>query len=506
MPDNLFETQTEQLTQLAQAWQARGAKGMCLHTDGQTIWQWPVETLPAEPDITADVVVEGTAVATLGVIGCSSKPDQIRLRSDARLLGHTLGLEKELEMMTGEFIEMQDQLLALYDLTQSTRSHLELPNALQSVTAEVARLIKVKGAFAILQAPPDWPQLLIHSTDCLINESDILNLFEQVQATGEELLLQGENTAALRPTEVRNLLLVPIRVQGEIQIGLGLINRLLGDFQSPDLKLIRAIAEQVGSQIENALLLHETLKQARLQTEMNLAKEVQLQLLPQHPLQVSGLDIYARSVPALQVGGDFYDFIYGADQKLTFTVGDVSGKGVSSALIMAMIRTVMRSASNFAPDRSPQALLDRTNQDLYDDFTDVMMFATVFAGQYDPHSRLLTYSNAGHSPVIFVPAGEKARMLEASGTAIGVLPENMAVNETLTLAVGDVLVIATDGFSEARCADGRLFGYAALQQLVQDNCHQSAREIAEMLYTAVSNFATGHPQDDDQTLIVVKGI
>ncbi|MCA9936728.1 MAG: SpoIIE family protein phosphatase, partial [Anaerolineales bacterium] len=95
---------------------------------------------------------------------------------------------------------------------------------------------------------------------------------------------------------------------------------------------------------------------------------------------------------------------------------------------------------------------------------------------------------------------------EADGTAVGVLPENLALNQRLAFGAGDVLVVATDGFNEARSLDSGFFGYERLLDLVQANCHRSAAEIAGVLYTAVADFAAGHMQDDDQTLIVVKGV
>ena len=502
MLQTILRTQMEQLQRLGKVWQGRGAAALGLYVAGELAWQWPAAATNTPPTLTAPI----NGPVALGVTGSSSLFDQERLEADAQFLRHAAALETDLELMTGELIETQDQLLTLYDLTRTARSYLDVPDALQAVVQEVARLVKVENAFAIMQAPPEWPHLLICHPECMVDEAELVHHFQRMQSQGEEMLCQGQDAAAKLPPHIRNLLLVPVMVRGQILVGLGFINRLLGDeFHSPDIKLIRAIAEQVGVQIENALLLHETLHQARLQTEMDLARQVQLQLLPQNPPPVVGLDLYARSVPALQVGGDFYDFVCEPNGTLIFTVGDVSGKGVSSALVMAMIRTIMRSASKFEAHPSPQRLLDRANRDLYDDFTDLAMFATVFVGQYDVRNQCLTYANAGHSPVIYCPAGGKACLLEADGTAVGILPDNLAMDQKLSFGPGDLLVAATDGFSEAQAGDGELFGYDRLLRLVEQHCHQSAQQVAEALYAAITQFASGHPQDDDQTLIVVKG-
>lgn len=494
------------LAKMNQAWSEQGAQ-VSLWADGKPIWPSSAAevALRDEPMLTAPVVVAGTAVAQLALYG-GNPADQPRLEADAHLLGHLASLEFEMESLTSDLVETQDQLLALYDLTRASRSHLSVPDTVESVVTEIARLVTAEATFAVLEAPPEWPDLVACHQDCLLNKGEMISLFQQVRETGAELLWQGADAAALLGKPVRNLLLVPVQIQGEIRAGLGFLNKQTGPFLSPDLKLIRAIAEQVGAQIENALLLHETVQQARLQTEIRLAQEVQLQLLPRHLPQVADLDLFACSRPARQVGGDFYDFIHVPGRPLLFNVGDVSGKGVSSALLMTMVRTIIRSAGRFMDNPSPQALLERANRDLYEDFSEVMMFATVFVGQYDPMTRQLVYANAGHSPVIFCPAGDAPRLLEADGAPVGVLPQSLATNQRLSLAKGDVLVIASDGFNEAHNAHGEMFGLERLLALTGELRAKTAVEIAKALYEAVVEFAAGQEQADDQTLIVAKGV
>ena len=166
-------------------------------------------------------------------------------------------------------------------------------------------------------------------------------------------------------------------------------------------------------------------------------------------------------------------------------MGDISGKGVPAALLMAMTRTVIRTKTNVESLPSSQVILSRTNEELYDDFTELSMFATVFVGQYDPVSRQLLYANAGHSPVIYCPAGGKARLLQADGTPVGVLPTSLSEDQYLNFSPGDVLVVATDGFSEARNADGKEFGYDELTALVQSLVNLPARILAEKLHQIV---------------------
>jgi len=300
------------------------------------------------------------------------------------------------------------------------------------------------------------------------------------------------------------LCFVPIQVRGQAIAALGLFNKQGGDFASPDLKLIRTIAEQAGARIETILLYQENLEQAKFGAEMDLAAGIQLRLLPRTTPVVKGLDMYARSRPALQVGGDFFEFIASPERPVTFAVGDVAGKGMSAAMLMSITHTVLRNAARFMPTPMPADIISRVNKDLYDDLTEVGMFVTTFVGQYDSMKRELRYANAGHSPVIFCNAGGTARMLVADGAPLGVLDISFCENQVVPFNAGDVIVVATDGFSEARNAENELYGYDRLLTLVEQLADRTAQEIAGEMYDAISRWSAGGAQDDDQTLVVVK--
>ena len=408
-----------------------------------------------------------------------------------------LQCEADLEQMTGQLVETQDQLLAMYDLSLTTRSHLGTGETLRHLAREVARLVYAQGAVLCV-----GPTLVQHPAD-LIDEHLMSKYFQAAEQRREDLLLSAPHPSL--PAGITNLCLLPIQIRGSIRGTLGLINRE-GGFTAPDLKLARAIAEQAGTHIEHAMLYQETLDQARLQTEMAVARKVQLQMLPQSRPSVPTLDIYAESRPALQVGGDFYDFVTEPDRPVMLLLGDVSGKGVSAAMIMSLIHAATRSAARFMPDATPASVLSRTNNDLYDDMTLLDAFTTAFVAQYEPKHGLMRYANAGHAPVIYRAPGGRAQLLEADGVPIGVLPISLSEDYTLDFPSGALLVVTTDGFSEARDPDGAMFGYERLLQLVDEFADQPAQVIAYGLYGAVDGFTAGQPQEDDQTLIVIRGI
>ena len=378
-----------------------------------------------------------------------------------------------------------------------------MDDLLNTFATEAARLVKAPATCALLVS--DHPMEVAHYPETLLTQPMLMALFGQVQETGRYVLLQGENASSLLPPTVESVLVKPVRIRGEICGAIIAMNKADG-FHSPDIKLLRVLADYAGTQIESTMLHQELLSRARMQTEMELAQNVQLRLLPQQLPQVADVDIAAGTLPALQVGGDFYDCMYQPGEPFTFVVGDVTGKGMPAALLMMMSRTLICSKARSMSDITPASILGSANDDLYDDFTEVGMFATVFIGQYDQRERMLYYANAGHSPVIYCPLGGSAVLLEADGTPMGVLPVSLCENQALELRSGDVLVAATDGFSEAANEDGELFGYERLLYLVEGLAQETAQGIASGMFDAIATFSSGHQQDDDQTLFVIKGV
>lgn len=501
----LFSAQREQLAAVAQTWLDSGAKSVSVWANGKQLMCWPDGvSISGSADLVSPIKIGRRLLGQIRVDGLYGAKVQARLAVDAGLVSQLLKLEIELDSMTEELINNQDQLLALFDLTQSTRNKLNINEILRSLTSESARLIKAQGAFAHIISP-NQPPTNVQYPSSLLDELSIAGLFKQLKSQGHDLLLRS-NTSTRLPPGVTNLFFTPIHIQGKITAGLGLFNKINSEFYSPDIKLIKAIAEQAGAQIENVLLYQENLAQTRLKTEFDLAANIQLRLLPQSVPQIEGLELAATSRPALQVGGDFYDFSAQKSKSFAFTVGDVSGKGMPAALLMAMTRTVIRSRAGIVPTPTPEVVLNYVNQDMYNDFTEVGMFATVFTGQYNYSNQELMYANAGHSPVIFCPERNNPVLLEADGVPLGVLPKNLAKNQTLHFGPNDILLVATDGISEAENSTGEMFGLHRLLKLLCNTTQKTAPEILETICRAVEDFSAGHPQDDDQTLLVIKGV
>ncbi len=489
---------------MAASWLDLGALHVGLWTGESLIVGWPGQVAPAGTALTAPIKVNGQLSGELRVHGNFPKVMERRVKADADLIGHLATLETEINSMTLELIDNQDQLLALYDLTQSTRSRFDMGEVLYLLARESARLVKAEQAFAMLYLEGSDP-VIAHVPVPRFSENTLFDYFDRIRVTGQKILYKSDVPPEKSRTGVQSLLVMPISVRGQIVAVLGLINKH-GGFNAPDSKLVNAIADQAGAQIETVLLYQETLSQAKLQTEMELAQNVQMRLLPREAPQVPGLDLFCGALPASQVGGDFYDFYDQPGQPFRFAIGDITGKGMPAALIMAMSRTLLRSKVRSLPNPSPADILGSANDDMYEDFTETGMFATAFLGEYHQRDQAMYYANCGHSPIIYCPAGGPAYIVEADSPPLGVLPMSLAENRMMPFHPGDLLITATDGFNEARNAAGELFGYDRLLTLIEQCAGFNAHDLGHALFDTIAQFSSGHLQDDDQTLIVIKGI
>ncbi len=266
------------------------------------------------------------------------------------------------------------------------------------------------------------------------------------------------------------------------------------------------IARQAGAVVQAAWRHGESVKQARIQNEYELAAKVQSRLLAGRPVpSLDGVEIYAESRPALLVGGDFFNFAGGKGRPTFFAVGDVSGKGLPAAILVTMTLASLYSKAEFLPHPTPETILARVNEDLYPNFTDVGMFATMLVGHFDPDDQMVSFANGGHSPVIHKPKGAPGRLIEADGTALGVLTESFAEDRTVRLGPNDLFVVASDGLVEQRNTAGVMFGYDALMSAIERSADLPASRLAAAIFDEVAAFAGNAPQDDDQTLLVLRG-
>jgi sigma-B regulation protein RsbU (phosphoserine phosphatase) len=496
-----------ELTTLARSWAEAGASSFSIWEQQQMLAHWPAQQAqqaPRAPTLIAPIRVGTATLGHVRVDGVSDSTARARLAADADLLARFVVLETELQQLAADLTKGQDQLLGLYELAQSIAGHTTIGGVLHCLAFEAARMLHAQGGFTIFMPNEGMPLLAQYPEQASL-EDTLWCLFWETHADERELLLPNGGALDVFLGEMQNLLLIPVRLRGKLRGAMGVFNRAAGSFTSADIKLAHAIVQHASAHLENVLLYQEILERARLEAELDLARRVQSSLFPQQLPHVPSLDIFATSRPAFQVGGDFYMLVSRPDRPFVFAIGDISGKGLSAALLMTMTRTAMHSKASFMPYPMPDAVMRHSNEDLYEDFARVGMFATAFVGYYEQSQQRIVYANAGHSPVIYRPHDGSARLLRADSTALGIMPVNRCENHGVPMRPGDIMVVATDGLSDARDPRGLPFGDDRLVSLIDACADQSARDIGERLLAAVEQFEDGGPREDDQTLVIIKG-
>jgi sigma-B regulation protein RsbU (phosphoserine phosphatase) len=301
---------------------------------------------------------------------------------------------------------------------------------------------------------------------------------------------------------------VPIRSKERL-IGVLLVGEKQSEttFQQEDLAFLASTAKQASVAIENAFLYEELAEKERMKHELQIARRIQLDSLPQSTPTVNGLEISGTSVPAMEVGGDFFDYLTNHNGKFTVVIGDVSGKGTSAALYMSKVQGILRSLHGF--DLSPKDLFNRANKLLCQDL-EKRSFVTVLGAEFNTAQRTIIVSRAGHLPLWHFDAlsGSVHKILPR-GLGLGLNDASIFANEmeerTITYRSGDVFVFATDGVTEAHNETGD-FGEERILEIIKAQHTHSANTIQNSLLQDLSAFAGDRIQHDDQTIVIVKAL
>lgn len=317
---------------------------------------------------------------------------------------------------------------------------------------------------------------------------------------GERKVLAALETQLLLPLAVKEKLL------GFVSLG---PKQSEEPYSGSDLRLLQSVVTQTALALENAqltaVIAAETAHREGLRRELEIAREVQERLFPQSLPAVPGLDYYGTCRPAQGVGGDYYDFLSLAGGKLGLAVGDVSGKGIAAALLMASLQASLRShAGRGSGDLA--ALMSEIHTLVYE-ASSSNRYASLFYAEYEPGPRGLSYVNAGHNyPVVLRAQGDGFAVvqLEAGGPVVGLLKNPSYQQATVTLEPGDVVVAYTDGISEAMNASEEEWGEERLIAAAKSCAGRTAEEIAHYILGAADQFVAGASQYDDMTLVVLK--
>jgi sigma-B regulation protein RsbU (phosphoserine phosphatase) len=469
---------------------------------------WGAITLSLDPSRNRPRKISAIAWGVILVLWVRKGSDKVRTWTDRRFFRESYDAEKVLEGLSDE-----------------VRSIVETRPLLERVATRIAESLHVPRVAVLLADGGSFrPAYALGYAG--VPDADLLD----TGVTAQRLLHNPEpsrvyfddedswvNSPELTEDERRKLvalapqLLLPLSVKEKL---LGIISlgekRSEAPYSGTDLRLLKSVAVQTGLALANAQLTSamalEVARSAKMSREVEIAREVQERLFPQRMPNVPGLDCCGRCRTALGVGGDYYDFLALPDGRLGVALGDVSGKGIAAALTMASLQASLRADATRAGN-DIAGLVTRVNQMVYDASAEDR-YATFFYAEYNPASRRLVYVNGGHcAPMLFRNLGHGRtveRLDQGGGPVVGLMPDCPYEQAEVSVAPGDMLVIYTDGISEAMNRELEEWGEDRVMEAVRTCVGLSSEETIVRIMQAADAYAAGAPQHDDMTLVVLR--
>ena len=310
----------------------------------------------------------------------------------------------------------------------------------------------------------------------------------------------------LRKSNFRSVLIVPLEIQGNISGYMYLLNELSDGFNKEMINIINTFVSQASISVENFRLMGEALENERYKEELNIAKSVQRALLPKKLEHDTCFDIHGFTQAAAEVGGDYYDTFRLSEHKFAVVIGDVSGKGTSAAFHMSQMKGIFQSLAQL--DLSAKEFLINANTAL-SNCLEKTSFITLSYFIIDTEKRMLEFTRAGHCPTLYYSKKEdSARFFQNKGMGLGILRneryENFIEVNHMSFEKGDILVLYTDGISEATNEEQEEFGYDRLKNLLEQNYHYDPVMIQKVAISKLYEFCGNKDLNDDYTMVVIK--
>lgn len=461
-------------------------------------------TLANDPDRNRPRKIQVLGLGATAVVLVRRGSEKLRLWVDRRFFREAVNSEHILGELSDQVRTMVETKPLLETVARQISTSMHVPR--------VAMLVKddshYEPAFALGYAAP--PDLVFEETAGTV---------EQLKRSREPLRIYFDDPDSWiyrEPaiTEIERERLQ--RLETQLLLPLAFKDKLIGfmslsakqseePYSKTDVQLLESVATQTGLALENsqltAAVASEVALRERMNRELEIAREVQERLFPQNYPVVPGLDIAGHCRPAQGVGGDYYDFLDLPDGSLGIGIGDVSGKGIPAALLMASLQASLRGQTiGGATDLAK--LMTNVNKLIYET-SPSNRYATFFYGQYEPATRKLIYVNGGHNPPMIFRKSEVMR-LEEGGPVVGLFKPSRYAQASVDLAAGDVMVFFTDGISEAMNAADDEWGEERLIEAVNACRDRRAAEMIEELMREADAFVAGAPQHDDMTIMIVK--
>ena len=417
-----------------------------------------------------------------------------------------------------------DKLRMLLDITKTISRSLDLDEVLNLVMDTLDSLIPYDAAGIYLvkcsQPLAEWEggpdeSCVFHTQAVRGYEIDDLQelhlkmgegLIGHVAVTGKPYVSQEVrhdpryiNARPLTNSEM----VAPIISNNEVIGVFDLESDHLNAYSNDDLEVLMLLSSQVAIIIEKVMLHENLIEKQRLETQLEVARQVQLALLPARDPQIDGFEISAYNFPTEEVSGDYYDWVRIYDDQIGMVIADVSGKGMPAALLMAFLRASLRAATHIG--YAPAVSMSKVNYLLWESI-ERNQFVTAFYGIFDATNRTLAYSNAGHNPALVMEVDGSARFEERGGVPLGMFRDTRYYEYYLTIESGQMLVLYTDGLTEARNSSDEEYGRDRLVESVRKCRDLSAREMIDYIHRDLITWTDGQGADDDMTIFIIKAL
>ena len=421
-------------------------------------------------------------------------------------------------------LSVVDKLRMLLDITKTISRSLDLDEVLNVVMDTLDSLIPydaagiylVKCSRSLAERDGEPDETCVFHTEA-VRGYDIADLQELRLKMGEGLI--GHVAVSGKPyiardvrndpryinarARTRSEMVAPIISNEEVIGVFDLESDELDAYSEDDLEVLMLLASQVAIIIDKVMLHEQLIEKQRLETQLEVARQVQLELLPPRDPQLEGFDISAYNFPTEEVSGDYYDWVRVYDDQIGVVIADVAGKGVPAALLMAFLRASLRAASHIG--YAPHISMSKVNYLLWESI-ERNQFVTAFYGILDATNRTLAYSNAGHNPPLLIDADGKTRFEERGGVPLGMFRDSRYYEYFATIEPGQMLVLYTDGVTEAMNPSGEEYGGQRLVAAALRGRHLSARELIDFIHRDVIDWTGGLGAHDDVTFFIIKAL
>jgi sigma-B regulation protein RsbU (phosphoserine phosphatase) len=398
----------------------------------------------------------------------------------------------------------------LLDVTRALAMPFELEEVVEAIfvalrqvvdyDAAAIYLVSRKSATLEMVSAHGYPEGSESAFDLQIGQG----IVGWVAKSGESVIVpdvrDDRRYVAARPA-TRSEIATPMMFEGRVVGVFNLESDHLDVYHDGHLELLSAFAVQAAMAVERARTARERVERRRLEKELAIARDIQRSFLPASAPRVPGFDLAGTSISHDEVGGDYYDFIAVSDTRMGLAIADVSGKGIPAALLMAGFR--MSLLAEIRNEFAIRAVMRKVNQLLHES-TERDRFVTAFYGVLDFRNGVLIFSNAGHNPPLLLRPDGSREELTDGGVALGVLEDTQYEERPIALGHGDVLVMYTDGVSEAENEHGEQFGPERIERLVRSQPEHTARELTQDIVAGVLDWAGDRGLDDDLTLLVMR--